>query len=228
MTEHKIAFTVLLCLLFLAAPAATIGQKDTFTTGTENWIAPDPGNPNPPSIALGGSGGALDSYLKLVANGLAGPGSRLTVLNGAQWTGSFLTIGGIAMDVKNFGPSDVFLRLLFEHMTIPNTPPVDLALSKNYIQVAAGSDWTHIVFPIDPGSLLALLGTADGALGTTTVMRIFSNPDPTFFGPGNGPPAIAVTLGVDNIAAIPEPATAVLIAAGIGAVAWRRRSASRI
>src|SRR5690349_11298324 len=119
----------LLCFAAVSAQAATLGQIDTFTTGTQGWIAPDPTNPNPPSTALGGPGGASDPYLKLVANGDTGPGSRLTVVNDAQWTGDFIAAGirSIGMDVQNFGPSDVYLRLLFEHMTVPNTPPVDLA-----------------------------------------------------------------------------------------------------
>lgn len=208
------------------ASAVTINQIDTFTTGTQNWIAPDPGNPNPPTIALGGPGGAADPYLKLVANGGVGPGSHLTVLNPAQWTGNFLAAGitGIAMDVKNFGPADVSLRLLFEHMTVPFTPPVDLAVSKNAITVPAGTGWTHILFPIDQADLLALIGTVPGALADTTTFRMFHNPSPAFGGPGNGPPPISVTLGVDNIAAVPEPATALLIGAGLaGAGLLRRR-----
>jgi len=130
------------------------------------------------------------------------------------------------MDVRNFGPSDVYLRLLFEHMTAPFTPPVDLALSKNAIFLPAGTDWTHITFPISPGALLALLGTAPGALSNTTTMRIFSNQAPEFGGPTHGPPPIEVTLGVDNIqaAAVPEPATFALLGAGLlSAVLLRKR-----
>jgi len=80
-------------VLCTAAPAVTIGQIDVFTTGTENWIAPDPTNPNPPTTALGGPGGAADPYLQLIASGNPGPGGKLTVLNGAQWTGDFLAAG---------------------------------------------------------------------------------------------------------------------------------------
>ena len=220
----------LYCFFSVSVHAATVGQTDTFTNGTQGWIAPDPNNPNPPTTDFGGPGGVSDAYLRLVANGGAGAGSRLTVLNGGQWTGDFLGagIGAIGMDVRNFGPADVYLRLLFEHMTVPNTPPVDLALSSNYVLVPAGMDWTHITFPIDPANLTAPIGTSAGALANTTVMRLFSNQAPAFGGPGNGPPAITVTLGVDNIqaigaAAIPEPGTFVLLAAGLAVLVVRTR-----
>lgn len=214
----------------VALPAATINQIDTFTTGTQGWVAPDPDNPNPPVTALGGPAGAGDAYLKLVANGgIYAPelaGSRLVALNETQWTGDFIGAGinAISMDVMNAGPADVFLRLLFESFTQPG-PPTALALSQNAVFVPAGTGWTHIVLPIDPASLTAPIGTVQAALSNTSVMRIFSNPNPTFGGPGNGPPMINVVFGVDNITAeqVPEPSTMLLMGAGIAVVALLRR-----
>ena len=226
----RIRIAASLCVFTCAiAHAATIGQIDTFSAGTANWIAPDAGNPNPPTTALGGPGGPTDRYLQLAANGGSGPGSRLTVLNGAQWTGNFISagIGAIAMDVRNFGPSDLYLRLLFEHMTAPFTPPVDLALSTAAIFVPAGGAWEHIVFSIAPSSLTALAGTTEGALSATTTFRIFNNPNPSFGGPANGPPPVSVILGVDNIAAIPEPGTLLLVGAGVLAAILQRRAHGR-
>jgi hypothetical protein len=223
MYSKLLAASLLLgALCYPAAYAVTIGQIDTFGTGTAGWIAPDPGNPNPPTTALGGPGGGTDAYLRLVANGgIFAPelaGSRLTVLNEAQWTGNYLSasIGAIGMDVNNFGPADVSLRLLFESMPVPG-PPVAIAFSTNPIVVPAGSGWTHIVLPITPGSLTAPFGSVTTALTNTTVFRLFHNPNAAFGGPNNGPPTISDTFGVDNITAIgvPEPSAWFLLAGGL-------------
>src|SRR5690242_10432873 len=126
MFANRIWTVTLFALGCVCASGATIGQIDTFSTGTENWMAPDPDNPNPPTTALGGPGGPADQYLKLVANGgdfaPETAGSRLTVLNGAQWAGNYVAAGirAIAMDVNNFGPDPLFLRLLFE--SFPGAP----------------------------------------------------------------------------------------------------------
>jgi hypothetical protein len=218
---------LIVCCFAITATATTIGQIETFTTGTDNWTVGDPGNPNPPTTALGGPGGAADQYLQLQANGVTGtPGSRLVVFNQTQWTGSFSGIIGIVMDVKNFGPNNVDLRLLFEHMPVPG-PPQDLAMSLNPVIVPAGSGWVHVLFPINPASLFVLIGTAAGALSDVTTMRIFHNPVPGFGGPGNGPPAIQVTVGVDNIQAVPEPVALALVGGGLIAIGLLRRRARR-
>ena len=216
------------------ASAASIGQMDTFTTGTQNWVAPDPDNPNPPTTALGGPGGALDQYLKLVANGgdfaPETAGSRMTVLNGAQWAGNYVAagIGGIALDVNNLGPDPLYLRLLFESFPgIPgSTPPSALAFSTNAIFVPVRSGWMHIVFPIAPGNLMAPIPgtTAAQALADVDVLRIFNNPNPAFGGPQNGPPMVHATLGVDNITAVPEPGSAALIGIGLFLVLRSRKT----
>jgi len=48
--------------------------------------------------------------------GGAGPGSRIAVINTAQWSGNYLTSGvsSIGIDLKNFGNTDLTVRLLFE------------------------------------------------------------------------------------------------------------------
>ena len=223
------------CLLALtlagSVSAITIGQIDTFGDGTTmGWLVPGL-SPNPPAnITSGGPAGVGDAYLSLVANGSAGAGGRLAVLNDSQWTGNYLAAGVtfIQMDVNNFGSTELHLRLLFEDFDGPG-PPVNLALSALPVVVPANSGWRSVVFPISPGDLVVeTFGTVAGALANTDTLRIFHNPDPSFPGPGVGIPPVNASLGVDNILAdVPEPSTGLLIGIGLALFASRRRASLR-
>ncbi len=204
--------------LAAASGAAVIGQVDNFEDGTtDGWLTALLGSPNPAppiNIATGGPKGAGDNYMQLTALGGANAGSRLTVINVGQWTGNYLSanIGAIAMDLKNFGTTDLDLRLLFES----GGPPTDAAVSTNAFHLAAGSGWTHVVFPIGIGNLTAILGTTQNALSNTTALRLFHNPVTDFPGP-----SVVATLGVDNINAVPEPGVFGMVGAGLLLLARR-------
>ena len=201
--------------------ALTVGQIDTFEDSTtQGWLVPGTSLNPPANEPNGGPAGAGDAYLKLVAIGGTGAGSRLSVLNESQWTGNYLASGItlIQMDVNNFGPEDLFLRLLFEDLpAVPGSPPVNLALSADPVVVPANSGWMTIYFSIAPADLvIETFGTVIGALSDTDTLRIFHNPDSAFPGPGAGIPTVTVTLGVDNIiAAVPEPTTMILLGSGL-------------
>jgi hypothetical protein len=169
--------------------------------------------------------GLGDAYLLLSATGEPDqPGGKLVANNAsANWTGNYLGISAIRMDVNNFGPSALELRLLFEDFEGPG-PPVNLALSTEPASVPAGSGWVGVTFPIHPGALTASLGTAAGALMNTDVLRIFHNPAPEFLGPPSSIPEVIANLGVDNITAVPEPGPLALFAAGVAGLALLRRS----
>jgi hypothetical protein len=129
------------------------------------------------------------------------------------------------MDVSNLGDTDVFLRLLFVEFGMMG--PVNAAFTSNAVLIPANSDWTTIAFDVSPAALIAILGSATGALANASELRIFHNPDPAFIVEGN--PAIVAELGVDNITAanIPEPATWTLLLGGLllAGVAGRLRRA---
>jgi hypothetical protein len=231
MWQAGYSMLVLLVVVPQLARAVTLGQVDTFEDGTTmGWYVPG-ASPNPPAnVPAGGPQGPGDAYLQLQANGIAGPGGRLSVLNDAQWTGNYLSAGVtvIRMNVNNFGPEDLHLRLLFETFTAPG-PPTNLALSADAIFVPAGSGWMTVDFPITPDDLVVeTLGTVIGALSDTGVLRIFHNPNPSFPGPSGGIPTINVTLGVDNITAVPEPWILLQVAVGLLSVlfarSWSRRN----
>ena len=224
MIRYMLAFGM--CVVGLSA--AMLGQVDDFEDGTTmGWFVPSPDHPNPPeNVATGGPGGAGDNYLRLTATGGQGAGSRLAVLSGPQWTGNYLTagIGAIAMSVNNFGPDELHLRLLVQAFPDqPNVPPDHLALSKDAVVIAAGSGWTNVVFQLNADALISGgFGTVSGALAGVDVIRIFHNIAPTFPGPGAGPAAVNAVLGVDNIAAVPEPSTWLLAATGAAALVLKR------
>jgi hypothetical protein len=216
-------------LLVLAAPgsasAVTIGMTDTFEDlTTMNWITAALGSPNPapPKNVAGGPGGAGDHYLELTALGGDGPGSRLSVINDAQWAGDYLAAGitSIAFDVNNLGQQDVYLRLAFEDF--PGPPPPNVAYSTDAILVPAGSGWTTVSFPIGVGDLtLVGTGTIADVLSSTDVLRIYHSQLPNFPNPVVPIAAINTIVGVDNITAVPEPAAMLLLAGGLAA-AWKR------
>lgn len=196
------------------ASALDVWQMDTFEDGTtQGWFAglgffgPHPAPPV--NVPTGGPAGADDNYLLATAIGGQGLGSRLTIMNDAQWAGDYIAKGIklITMDVLNLGSTDLDLRLLFENPLFG--PPTDLAFSTNPVHLPVGSGWTSVSFPVDPASLTALSGDVTTALSTTTILRLYHSPSATFPGP-----PIVTQLGVDNIQAVPEPGSLMLLLGG--------------
>lgn len=213
------------------ASAVTVGQVDNFEDGTtQGWtVALGPFgavHPAPPAnIATGGPAGAGDNFLMLTSLGGSGPGSRMTAMNGAQWSGDYLSanVGAIGMWVNNFGSNDLNLQLFVEDPHLG--PPANGAYSTDAIFVAAGSGWTRIRFSLAPDDLTAAFGSVQAALSGATILRLFHGPIPG--APGSG---VAAQLGVDNIEAlaVPEPATWAMMILGFGAVGLAIRRGRRL
>lgn len=219
----RLAFTALAlaATALLAAPAHAVGlgQSDSFESGTTlGWRVGSP-HPLPPSVvATGGPAGAGDGYLLLQAEGGSGPASRLAAQNTDQWSGNYLAGGitALTMDVFNFGPTSLSLRLLFDGDDGTNQAR---AWSAAPVLVPAGSGWQRIVFPILPSDLRAASGgNVNLALSSAYSLRLYHGVNSSF--PGG---SVVASLGVDNITAVPEPSAAVLLALGLAALAWRRR-----
>jgi hypothetical protein len=216
-------------VLSTKAGAVTITQVDTFEDGTtQGWGVGAGPSPTPPvNVADGGPGGTGDNYLLLTATGGNGPGSKLGAFNTAQWAGDYIAAGitQIGMQVKNFGPQDVYLRLLFADPT--GGPPSNIAFTTNAILAQAGADWNFVVFDVSSAALTAGLGSVEQALSNATELRIFHNPVAAFPPPPVGPPAVNAQLGIDDIRAVPEPSTFAFLTAGMLGLALRRRFATR-
>ena len=229
MSKHSWLSAVVVPLFLLQAPlcAVTINQVQTFDDPNHNWIigaGPGPGTPASVPLALGGPGGASDPYLSIVSTGGDGPRSRLTAQNFGQWAGDYTAerITHILMDVRNFGSTDLSLRLLF--VAFGAMGPANVAFTTNAVFVPGSSDWQTVQFDVSPSALTATLGSATNALSNAGELRIFHNPSPSFA--QRNLPAVIANLGVDNItaAAIPEPATWTLLIGGVLAMAVVRRS----
>ena len=209
-------------LLWSPAEAATVGQIDTFQSGTvEGWVAGGgPVGQVPPVlphvVLSGGPGGVGDAYLELQSSGGAGPGSRLTTFNIlGQWADNYLTNGitAITMDLINLGTTDLTIRLEFENPFAGG----DFAVTTSGFTLAANSGWQKATFAIGLGSFTSLGGTIAGALAQTDVLRILHATGP------NAAEVVAGVLGVDNITAVPEPGTILLSGLALATLALRKR-----
>lgn len=191
MTSPRTCAKALILLTLAATPALalTVGQIDTFEDGTTaGWSV---GNPSPvptQNIASGGPLGLNDNYLQLRSIGGSGPGSRLMAFNRAQWAGDYVAAGAgvVALDVNNFGLTDLSLRLVF-------TDGANTAVTQ-VVNVPSASGWQDIQFAIEAADLIVLSGSAAAALAGNSEFRLMHNPLASF-----PPPPFAAMVGVDNL-----------------------------
>jgi hypothetical protein len=207
-------------LTALPAAAVTVGTQDTFEDGTTSgWrIGPASALLQPVNVPDGGPAGAGDAYLTFTSTGVDGPGGRLVGIAGDQWFGDYIAAGvtAIAMDVINLGSTDVDLRLYFAGSSGTGT-------SVDGITVASGSGWRRVAFSTLPGAITVAPGVpALDVLSNVSELRLFHSAGTSFPGPN-----IAAQIGIDNVTAVPEPATWGMLGLGLaviaGGVSLRRR-----
>ena len=203
-----------LLTLLAGAPAGAIsvGQVDTFSTGTLlSWV----GGSAPTNVATGGPGGVGDRYLQIRASG-----GNLGTDNSAQWAGDYLSAGvtSLRFELQNQGANPVALRV-----TVLGTGALTAYTSVDEFVLAPGSGWVSAEFALTDAALVRTRGADSLAQTLAGVSKLLLRHDPDPLSPPGEQNPVTATLGIDNITAVPEPGTALLVATGLAAIAVRRR-----
>lgn len=206
--------------LFVCAIAAArqadgqimVGLVSDFQNGTvQGWVS-GPVNPNPPTVLLDGHG-AGDHALRVVSTGSSGPGGRLVTFNILHWTGDYISAGvtSISMDLNNVGNTDLDIRLAV-------SGPGAAYSTNASVFLPSASGWTSFVFPVDVADWAPAGGfNLNATLSAVSELRILNSSTPAFMAVIE-----AGDLLVDNVTAIPEPASLALF--GLLGLAVRRRT----
>jgi hypothetical protein len=216
------AFAVALLFTAERASAISLGQVDTFQEGSlQNWTNGGFGSPVV-NVANGGPAGSGDRYVQISSSGTPGPGGRLTAFNLSQWSGNYIAAGvnTIVVDLLNQSSVQLSIRIAFKAENSPSSPGY---LSQPMILPTA-TGWQRFSISIAPGSLIAVNNpeTYNTFFSNAVEMRFIHEVNGTSL---NGD-FIQAQLGIDNIRAVPEPATTALLAGGLalfGVRAVRRR-----
>ncbi|HEX5175523.1 MAG TPA: hypothetical protein VFV83_00765, partial [Chthoniobacteraceae bacterium] len=203
------------------ASAITVNQLDDFQTGPDGWQS----GMGPGNVSLeGGPAGDGDGFLEVNANGDFGPFSKLTIFNIQQWTGNFDLAGvrGIEIDFKNFGTSNLSMRLAFKELTGGGG-----YVSSEPFVVEPEGDWHHARFDLTASAFASVGAQLSFAneLKNVSELRIIHHraPVPNSL---NGDTE-AASVGIDNIRAVPEPSSAVLALSAGTVMVYRRQRKKR-
>ncbi|CAN5366987.1 hypothetical protein BH23VER1_BH23VER1_03600 [soil metagenome] len=191
--------------------ALTLGPLSDFQDGTlQGWS----GNAAPTIVTSGGPAGAGDAFLQI------GGGNRFAIFNADPNYSGALSSTVTAIDVDLMRPSNdpgsLEMRLV---LFGPSTN--DRWTSLNAQMVPNDGLWRTYTFSVLEPDLTRVLGSGTYAALAANVDRTMlrHDPDPAsatgIFAPG--------TLGIDNVAAVPEPSAPGLILAAAAALAARRR-----
>jgi len=196
------------------AMVAALGQTislasfEDFEGGTTAGWA---GGSAPTNVSGGvlGSGKALG--LSAINRGLA------TFNTGSTWSGDYDSAGVTSVSgwFRNDGSGPLELRVVL-HGTLG-----DRFTSSTSLVLAAGSGWTQKTFSLAEADLTQVLGANSYASVYGGVERLMFRHDSGVPDPGGE--SVTGAFRMDNIQAVPEPATMAAIAMGIATVANRKR-----
>jgi hypothetical protein len=215
----KRTFYALIMLALLgfatAGRAVVIDQIDDFQDGTTmNWanggiIGTIPVR----NIPTGGPAGEGDAYIQLTADG-SGAGGKLTAWNREQWLGSYVNAGVTAIQVDLINQSAVTLSIRMAFKTGPGSQGVPGYLTQAMI-LPVGSGWQHFTISLLPDNLIPVGGPAPWSSFFIGEVRFIHEVGTSNLSGDN----VVGQLGIDNIHAVPEPATTVLATVGFIALA---------
>jgi hypothetical protein len=189
--------------LVLPVHAIVQGQIDTFQSGSPmNWTGSSLG-----VTSGGGPTGGSDRYLRLNADGSI----ELSTKNFTQWTGNYLTAGvsHVSADLLNLGTFPLEIRAL-----VWGDTPGGMFTSTQALLLPADGAWHHAVFGLGVSDLTwvgAKGGDLNATLGAVGYLQLRHQAG----APSDVGTPVASSLGIDNITAVPEPATIVMFFFGL-------------
>lgn len=210
----KAPTVVVFALVFFvrSAVAVNVGQTDDFQDGTTmNWSNGEIIGVVPvTNISTDGPGGAGDRFIRLTADG-SGSGGKLVAFNRDQWLGDYVGGGvtSIEVDLRNQSSVSLSIRMAFKN------GPGGGASAPGYLTQAAilpaGSGWQHFTFSLAPANLIAVNNPAPWSTFFIGEVRFLHEVGTTSLSGTN----VVGQLGIDNVHAVPEPTTTLLVTGGL-------------
>lgn len=205
---------VIFALLVFARPAGAIvvGQTDTFQDGTTmNWqnggiIGTVPVT----NIASGGPAGAGDRYIQATSDG-GGSGGKLTTFNRDQWLGDYIAGGVTSVDVDLLNQASVSLSIRLAFKNGPGGGSSAPGYLTQAMLLPVGSGWQHFTISLLPANLIAVNSPAPWSTFFIGEVRLIHEVGATSLSGTN----VVGQLGIDNVHAVPEPTTMILVAGSL-------------
>lgn len=207
--------SMLLAFASLGSAQVVLGQVDDFQDGSlQGWAGGDARV----NVSTGGPAGAGDRYLRIDSTGGSGGGSRLATFNDAQWAGNYTSAGitSIGVDLINLGSTALEIRLVLFYFGSPNARYT----STNAFALGVGSGWRHAQFEMSSSAMTLVNGTGGFNTMMADMGRIMFRHD--VGAPSSGGTAVIGSMGIDNVRAVPEPASLAVLLAGCAALRRRR------
>lgn len=221
-----LSFAVALTILCVA-PAngqISLGQVDDFTVASAAGWSEGGASPNPPVHNSGLGLDGIAGHLQNISDG-AGSGGRWLMFNDdTRWTGDYLAadVDAIELDFDNQSGNgtDANVRIALNGVG-------GWFVSDSFL-VTDGSGWDTFRFDLlDLSHLSGGSASLTDTLSDVTNFQILSSAATPTIGNGGNPQGdqLVADFRVDNITAVPEPSSLVLLAvSSIGLVVRRRRN----